>query len=174
MLNELIEELPNEKAYLELLNRYQKLLHKYANLLNYEDAYEDLRLFFLELVYHMRGAPVLKKGEGAIVKYIVMSVKNKYIALSKRQGQRSESSFSELSDEQLAIIESMSSERDEQDITEFFPVSGGLSEREEVVIRELIVEGYSVCDVAAKHNVSRQAVNQMKLRALKKIKDELI
>lgn len=173
MLAELIEELPNENAYLELLNRYQKLLYKYANLLGYEDAYEDLRLFFLELVYHMHDAPVLKKGEGAVVKYIVMSIKHKYIALSKRRGQCCESSFSELSDEQIAFIEGVSSEYDEHDITEFFPVNDGLSEREKTVIRELIVEGYSVCDVAAKHNISRQAVNQMKLRALKKIRDGL-
>ena len=84
-----------------------------------------------------------------------------------------ESLFSELSDEQLAIIENLTSEMDETDISELFPVEEALTQKEEVIIRTLFKEGDSVKEVASKLGISRQAVNQMKVRALKKMRISL-
>ena len=166
---ELIAALPDEEAYLELLKRFKKILHKYAQQLNYEDAYEDLQLFFLSLVNSMQDKPVLRKGEGAIVNYIVSSVRHYYIAVSKAHNSLHLSLFSEISEGQLVAIENMKAKIDEPDISEFFPVKYGLSEKEMVVIKELFVEGFSVKEIANRYSISRQAVNQLKLRALKKI-----
>lgn len=53
MITELIAELPSESAYLELLERFDKLLKKYSKKLSLEDSYEELRLFFFEIVNKM-------------------------------------------------------------------------------------------------------------------------
>ena len=172
-MKELIDALPDEAAYLELLSRFKRILHKYANALKYEDAYEDLQLFFLSLVYSMREMTAMEKGEGAIVNYIVVSIKHHFYSLSKRNNALQESLFSELSDEQLAIIENLTSEMDETDISELFPVEEALTQKEEVIIRTLFKEGDSVKEVASKLGISRQAVNQMKVRALKKMRISL-
>jgi DNA-directed RNA polymerase specialized sigma subunit len=43
----------DDEAMLELINRFQPLLKKYAKKLRYDDAYEDCLLFFIELVKTM-------------------------------------------------------------------------------------------------------------------------
>ena len=129
MLAELISALTDEHAYLKLLSKYKKLLMKYARMLNYEDSYEDLQVFFLALVSKMSDNPVLTKGDGAIVNYIVSSIKHQYIALSKRNTHKSELLFSELSDAQLAFVENLSSGIDETDISDLYPVKFDLSEK---------------------------------------------
>ena len=49
MLSDIIKQIPDESATLELLKLFDNLLKKYARLLRYEDAYEDLQLFLIEL-----------------------------------------------------------------------------------------------------------------------------
>ena len=169
-LAKLIESLPDEAAYLDLLSRYNRILHKYAVLLNYEDSYEDLQLFFLSLVYSMRTSPILQKGEGVIVNYIISSIKHQYIALSKKQKNLPEDNFSSLSDEQLTVVERISAEEDPCDISAYYPAKEKLTDKETFVIKELFVEGFSVQEIAHKNNISRQAINQLKLRALEKIR----
>lgn len=60
MLSKIISEIPSESAELEMLQRFEKLLKKYAKLLSYEDAYNDLVVFFLELLL----SDSVKKLEG--------------------------------------------------------------------------------------------------------------
>lgn len=43
----------DEEAMLELIKRFQPLIRKYARKLEYDDAYEDCLLFFIELVKTM-------------------------------------------------------------------------------------------------------------------------
>ena len=173
MLTELIKELPNECAYLELLSRFEKLLHKYANILGYEDAYQDLQLFFLSLVLKLKSNSVLSEGDGAITGYITISIKHHFYMLSKNQRRQRETLYSDLSEDQLSIIDKLCSMYDEVDISEYFPTTYCLSEKEKIVIREIFVEGNSVQNVADHYHVSRQAVNQLKLRAIKKIRSAL-
>lgn len=173
MIAELIEALPDDRAYLELLNRYDAILRKYARILNYEDAYEDLRVFFLTLVYTMRENPVLRKGDGVIVNYIVSSIKHQYVALSRSKCCRRDTLFSELTDEQRYWIENHHTEPDYCDISELFPIIKKLSEREIEVIKEIYVTGYSTQELANRYRISRQAVNQLKQRALKRIRQSM-
>lgn len=54
MITDLINSLPDEQAYLELLQKFEKVLKKYSRLLNYEDSFFDMQLFFFELVMSMK------------------------------------------------------------------------------------------------------------------------
>lgn len=101
----LVDQLPDESAALQLLELFDKLLKKYANLLGTEDAYEDLRLFFLDLLAQLKGKGIRNDNDGYIVSYISKSVKHQYIAMSKAQDIRKEDLFSDISEEQIASSE---------------------------------------------------------------------
>lgn len=83
MLSTIICEIPNEDAILEMLRRFAKLLNKYARLLNYEDAYNDLMVFFLESLLSDNMKKLIGKPDAVIVHYIAKTIKNEYIRLSK-------------------------------------------------------------------------------------------
>lgn len=75
MITELIAELPSESAYLELLERFDKLLKKYSRKLSLEDSYEELRLFFFEIVNKMNRQNLCCHSDGQAVNYIALSIK---------------------------------------------------------------------------------------------------
>lgn len=173
MTGDLIRQLPNDEAYLTLLEKYSKLLHKYARLLQYEDAYEDLRVFFLSLLYKIKTSPILEKSEGEIVNYIAFSIKNQSIAISKARKAHKELCFSELSEEQMITIEEIASTVEMDSISDFFPADNSLSAPEKDILVKLFIDGYSVAEISKMYNISRQAVNQTKLRAIRKIRQTL-
>ncbi len=170
MIKPLIDQFPDESASLKLLEMFDKLLKKYARLLGSEDAYEELRLFFLELLGKIKGKNICSANDGYIVSYISKSIKNQYIALSKSQNFRHEDTFSDVSEKQMNYIEQIAATDDNIDISEFFPINNKLSDREEAILQWFFVEEYSVVEIAQKLHVSRQAVNQAKNRALSKIR----
>lgn len=166
----LVDQLPDESAALQLLELFDKLLKKYANLLGTEDAYEDLRLFFLDLLAQLKGKGIRNDNDGYIVSYISKSVKHQYIAMSKAQDIRKEDLFSDISEEQMYFIEQIASSDNSDDISTFFPTNNELSEREQVILRQFFAYGYSIGEIAQQLGISRQAVNQAKNRALGKIR----
>lgn len=166
----LVDQLPDESAALQLLELFDKLLKKYANLLGTEDAYEDLRLFFLDLLAQLKGKGIRNDNDGYIVSYISKSVKHQYIAMSKAQDIRKEDLFSDISEEHMYFIEQIASSDNSDDISTFFPTNNKLSEREQVILRQFFAYGYSIGEIAQQLGISRQAVNQAKNRALGKIR----
>lgn len=51
----------NSFAQLQIVQRFQPLLKKYAALLKYEDAYSDLQLYLLELLHFRKIDQTSKK-----------------------------------------------------------------------------------------------------------------
>lgn len=170
MLSDIIKQIPDENATLELLGLFEKLLKKYARLLSYEDAYEDLQLFLLELLHAMKEKEIGAKSDGYIVKYIAVSVKNKYIVLSKHLKEFKEVSYADISDEQMIYVEQLAAKEDKNDISIYFPGSGKLSAREKQILELFFVKEYSIEEISNHLRISRQAVNQAKNRALNKIR----
>lgn len=171
MIKSLIDQLPDEEASLLLLEKFDRLLRKYARLLNTENGYEELRLFFFELLEDLQKKTICTDNDGYIVNYISKAVKNHYIALSKKHRVYNENTFSELSEEQQTYIEQLAATEDRTDISVYFSTNV-LSERERMILRMLFDEVRSVDEIAKILKVSRQAVNQSKVRALKKIRAE--
>lgn len=173
MLKDLIDSLPNDDAYMKLIDMFDKLLKKYAKLLSFDDAYEELRLFFIELVLQIKNRGIHTSNDGYIVSYISKSVRNQYIALSKKQRITKENMFSEISEEQLFYVEELAATTDSEDISDYFPQNTPLTSREKTILRKIFVEEYSVEEVAQILGISRQAVNQAKRRALTKIRNSI-
>lgn len=173
MITSLIDSLPDDEAALQLLEMFDKLLKKYARLLGTEDAYEELRLFFFELLDRLKCKNLCGNSDGYAVSYISKSVKNQYIALSKARNSRKEDTFSDMSEEQMVYVEQIAATDDRVDISSYFPSGNKLSEREKLILQQFFVDDYSIEEIAQRLNISRQAVNQAKKRALNKIREAL-
>lgn len=171
MLNELIKQIPDESALLELLKRFDNLLKKYARLLKYEDAYEDMRLFLIELLYRMKENEFGAKNDGYIVKYITISVKNRFISISKTRKTLKIVPFADISDEQMIYVEQFAARDDKNDISVFYPRNGKLTAREEIILDMYFTKEYTIEEIASYLGISRQAANQAKNRALNKIRN---
>lgn len=173
MITSLIDSLPDDEAALQLLEMFDKLLKKYARLLGTEDAYEELRLFFFELLDRLKCKNLCGNSDGYAVSYISKSVKNQYIALSKARNSRKEDTFSDMSEEQMVYVEQIAATDDRVDISSYFPSGNKLSEREKLILQQFFVDDYPIEEIAQRLNISRQAVNQAKKRALNKIREAL-
>lgn len=169
MISDLISRLPEEEACVELLNRFDKLLRKYSRRLKYEDSYEDLRLFFIELIMRLKDSPIVEKGDGYLVKYISVSLNHHYIFLSKNSG-KFPMLFSDISEEQRNHLECISAQEIEHGLSDYFPVKDLLSEREINILDMHYIQGYSISEIANHFQISRQAINQAKIVAVNKIK----
>lgn len=163
----------NDNATLELIKKFDPLLKKYAFRLLYDDAYDDLLVDFVELLHDIRLDSLHNKSEGSLVSYISKSIQSSYIKRSViSKGFRHfipESSFEE---EKLYILEAASAVNDTYFAYEFPGIEKFLTKSETDVVKMIYLKGYSVCETARKLGTSRQATNQMKNRALKKLKTQ--
>ena len=171
MLSDILARVPDEDAVLEMLRKFDRLIKKYARILNYEDAYSDLVLFFIDLIQGRGIKNVCGKDDGIIVNYIVTSVRNH--SLSLRNGCKLRASpFSTLSDEQRFALESKMSYVQEDPISYYWS-SNLLTQVEKNILRLHYEFGYSISDIAEMTKTPRQSVNQAKIRALSKLRNEL-
>ncbi|NLH02307.1 MAG: sigma-70 family RNA polymerase sigma factor [Clostridiales bacterium] len=161
----------NEDAALLLVKKFNPLLKKYAFKLYYEDAYNDLLVDFIELIHNVQLDHIRNKSEGSMVSYICTSVRASYIKrLVDIKKLHNFISFSELSDSELYYADVLSSAYDEYFKQELPDIHIVLTAAELSVIKMIYYFGYTATEIASTNGTSRQAVNQMKKRALKKLK----
>lgn len=174
MLCDLISEAQDgdKDAMVKLIDRFQPLLKKYAVKLSYEDAYEDAVLFFIEFIkgFNLKSMNSLK--DEVIVSYINTSIINFYNKkIQKLIERKKEIVISDLTSEQAYYTEVRSAKEDKTDILVEWGLEKKLNQNEYRIIYMVYIEGYSVAEIARTSNKSRQAVNQIKRRALKKLKN---
>ena len=156
---------------LKLIEKFNPLLKKYAYKLCYEDAYNDLLIDFIELLHNIQIDRIYNKSEGGMVSYICTSVHSSYVKRLREIKQlQNFLLYSDLSDSELYYIEVLSSTCDTYPNLDFDSLQKLLTNSEITVIKMIYYIGYTVAETAAFCGVSRQAVNQMRSRALKKLK----
>ena len=160
----------NEPAMLELIDQFSPLLKKYAHLLQTEDALNELTADFIELVMTLKLSSLRSNNDGALVNYISNAVRYKYIARSKQQRLEDQILYWDDFDEPV--------QRKYEPRCDLFSVEdeffraipdGVLSEPEFNIIEMIYLQGYSSAEIARNKHITRQAVNQIKRRALKKL-----
>lgn len=172
MLLELIEKGKegNDDAVITLINKFNPIIKKYTHMLFYEDAYNDLILDFIQLIHNIKFECINNKSDGALVLYISKSIYNDYIKRSNILKKNNKTIyFFDLSISERNHIELKESTTDNYFASEI-DLTNNLTKKEETIIRLLYVKNYSVKEIASKLNITRQAVNQSKIRALKKLK----
>lgn len=166
-------------AMLELIKKFRPLMLKYARKLNYEDAYEDILLDFIRLVksgvMDKLGSEQDDEQNKRVISYIEECVKNFYRKkIREAINSKKEIVLSNLTDEQLYYVKAQLIQTDESDILIEFGMEQLLSREEGEVLYLVYVKGYSSAEIARKWNKSRQAVNQLKKRALQKMIDKMV
>lgn len=161
----------NNDATLHMIEKFKPLLKKYAYKLYYEDAYYDLLVDFIELIHDIDLDHIYDKGEGKMVAYICKSINNSFIKkLMNIKKLHNCILYSELSENQLYYVNIITSTNDEYFMNELPGISLILTKTEFLIVKMIYCSGYTVSEIAFVFGISRQAVNQMKRRALTRLK----
>lgn len=153
------------------IGKFEGLIKKYAKKLSYEDAENDLICYFVELIYTLPLQKFKEGEEGRIVSYISSSIVNHYYFLLKRKiKKKNELYISEMSEEQQYMIESKLSRCDSYENLFLEDIQRELSEKEWSLLKGIYLQGLSPAEIAKIEGVTRQAVNQAKLRILIKLR----
>ena len=155
-------KLQDHDAMMEIIERFDRLLRKYARLLRYEDAYEDLVVELIDFIQKFQPDHLTQ---------------NKYIALSKRQSaiRTLEVPVGDLSEEQQHMVErSMTAPANELlDLTAYLS-DKILTPQQQKIIMLHYYEQLPIAEIAAGQGVSRQNVNKAKRTALAKLKKAML
>ena len=159
------------EAALELLKTFTPLLKKYACLLHTEDALEELQYHLLEALKTVDLSRLSSHSDGVMVCYIRRLVHNRYIFLSRSyKKSRNTVSFEDLNLYDTFQYMERTSCNNDYSLLLFSDAQKLLSDREYQVILLIFQYGYTVAEIAKLVGISRQAVNHIKNRALKKMK----
>lgn len=162
----------NGDATLVLIAKFNPLLKKYAYKLYYEDAYNDLLIDFITLLHNIQINHIRDKSEGSVISYIRTSVHSSYVKrLMEIKRLQNLLLYSDLKDSELYYVESISSTNDIYTNCELQFIRKILTKPELTVIYMIFFSGYTVIEISKFYGISRQAVNQMKNRALKKLRN---
>ena len=155
----------------ELIQAFTPLFKKYANLLNFDDAFFELQAYFIDLISTLNIDRLNNQSDGALVNYINKSIYNQYVKLAQEQ-ERRQNKFSFMADTEEGLKNLLSSRDDYWELQKE-DLKRVLSSYEYEVINLIFYYGYTVKEIASSLKVSVQAVNQCKLRALSKLKRNL-
>ena len=159
----------DQKELQAIITRFEPLLQKYARHLEYEDGKSDLIIFMIKFVKLVN----LNKFEvdAQLVAYLGVSAKHEFYRLVNKYRKRL---YSEQPTEHndLERLQQNANIDTNGDFTLDISCSERFTKKEQSVLYLHYVLDYSIAEIAAMHNISRQAVNQLKNRALRKIKSD--
>ncbi len=127
---------------------------------------------FIELLATLKADKIQNKNDGCLVAYLTTSIHNSYIKKLIRVKQlQNYTTYSELSENELYYIDSLTATTDTYVNTDYDLLRELLTNQEFTIIKMLYYDGYTVTETADAIGITRQAINQMKNRALKKLKN---
>ena len=163
---ELIEKFKKQdKSALDVLNEeFGGLIYCYAGRLGGEDYREELRSAFIEILYKINTQKFKRDDSDSVKRYIAVALRNKYISLSNAKqkyekielGNVDEFCSYKISFEERIMIKDM---------------LGLLSSKQRQIITYKYIYGYSDIEISNHLNISRQAVNRLKIRAIRTIRE---
>lgn len=159
----------DKNSLVEILNKFHPLIKKYTRKLNYDDAESELTIALIETILYMPifNKSYLKKDE-AIIGYVIKSIRNKYIYLSEKN--------TKILRTQTELDLDICSDKYYIESDDLILIRSLLSKLSELQKRIIIQKYFYKCsdvEIAKNINVSRQAVNRIKNRALKNMRNEL-
>ena len=160
-------------AFSDIITMFQPLIKKYAFLLGDMDAYADMYDSFIDCIYKI---PIQElrssSGDAVVLAYIKTTMKNSYIALSKRNSIRKSQIPLDDCDMENEKIGAVGIDFDSQVIRE--DLLRFLSTEEELLLEAKIFYGYSDAEIAKRLGISRQAVNKKYRKILEKVKKQYV
>lgn len=152
----------DNKSTEQIIDMFKPLIKKYSILLDGEDTKQDLLVYLMIII---KKIPINRKNffeDKAIVKYIAKSLRNEYIRLSKIRDRK------KINEIELNLDLEIPHETFDSKI-ELIDLFNNLTENESNIMKLLFIRDLTIVEVADLMKISRQAVNQAKNRALKKL-----
>ena len=161
----------DHQSMLDMIEKFNPILKKYARKLGTEDAYQDLLLEFLETLLRLDCGRLEGRGDGAVVNYISKSVYHAYIKLLH---QLLETKYVVLPLDELSDW-AMYHNQQFQPLEEvpFDWWEARLSRKERQVFFCVYAMGYSAAEIARFLGTSRQNINKIKTQAIQKLRTYL-
>lgn len=162
----------SQEDMLFLIQRFEPQLKHYSRRLYLEDAQSELTLRFIETIHAMNLDSLRSQGDGTIVAYLAQSVRHAYISLLPSRDKATEPpvSWEELTEAQRLGLESPISGYEALDFSELLDTCPELTKREREVLTLIYFRGYTSAEVARTVHSTKQNINQIKMRALKKLR----
>ena len=152
----------NMSRFGEIFAEFERLLACFRFRLKDDDATQELTLFFLELLTSIDTDKFVSDESEALRRYIAVCLRNRYIALSKRQ-----SAYRAMCGE---LYEGLASDMLSEEKIELKHALRRLPDKQRLVIVYRYLYGYSIEEIAALLCITRQAANQLKKRGLSTLK----
>jgi len=156
----------DEAAMQFIIEKFRPVIRKYAMQLHYDGAESDLVISLIEFVYKLDVRKLQSRSEGELVSFIVHTIRNKKIDIYRKNNKGVEE----------IGIDSVPAMPDSIDFTEtscFRETIWKLPKKQRAVIIAKYFYGYSDIEIAEMFRVSRQAVNQIKRRAIKALRKDM-
>lgn len=153
-----------DESMLDILAIFDNIINKYSRKLNGEDTKQDLYVFLIKLINNIDELSIVNYEDKQVLSYFSKSLKNEYIRLSKKNDRRKNNEDYNCEDRVWGynFIESN---------IEVVDSIKNLNNYEKKIIKMVVLNGYSVSEVAKKTGKSRQAISQVKNRAISKLKN---
>ena len=161
----------SQDATLELIKKFEPALRKYARKLGIEDVYYDLQLDFLETINAIKCDELKQRGDGALVNYISRSIRHAYAKRIRELITQKAASDSIDETPDAAFYRNSAYHQPEFSYIEI--PKALLTSLEKETLFLIHAMGYFAAEVARSRGVTRQNVNQVKLRAEKKLRKYL-
>lgn len=152
-----------DESMLDILAIFDNIINKYSRKLNGEDTKQDLYVFLIKLINNIDELSIVNYEDKQVLSYFSKSLKNEYIRLSKKNDRRKNNEDYNCEDRVWGynFIESN---------IEVVDSIKNLNNYEKKIIKMVVLNGYNVSEVAKKTGKSRQAISQVKNRAISKLK----
>ncbi len=150
-----------------VFSEFEGLIYHYSEKSDAEDTAEELSVFLLELLYKIDLSPFVGVCGDGLSRYIAVSLRNKYIAYSTKNSNYKKSKFLNQA-EDICYTEDFSKRTYLKDAFKF------LSPKQKAVISLKYIYDYSDSEISLKLNISRQAVNRIKNRAIEVLRGYLL
>lgn len=159
----------NAEALMEIINRFQPLLKKLSRGLKYEYAETDLTISLIEIIRNINMDKLKSKNDQVIVSLLCKSLNNKRIDLFRKHVLNHKEEY-ELDP---GITQDKAYEDNETRLMLRVTLDS-LTYIQKYILISKYYKGYSEAKIAEQLNISRQAVNRAKNRALAKLRSLII
>ena len=159
----------NQDAMMTIIRRFNPLLRKYGRKLGY------LTVELIEQIKEFQISKLRSTSEGAIVNYIATTIYRDYSRILKSIIEEHPKSVSleDMTPSQKNKLFFDNAAYDEQPLSLYIP-KGILTDTEQAILIAIYEEGKSIAEIAKQQNVSRQNINQIKKKAITKLKTALM
>ncbi len=173
MYNKLLISLINSfrkgdiNAFSVIYEEFRGLIRFYGRRASGEDSSQELTVFLIELLYAIPLKSFPDDGSDGLKRYIAVSLRNKYIALSAEE-QHSNQLWTSLYDTDAFSCDCPDIQLELQEALFALP------RKQRLIIVYRYVYGYSIWEIGKMLGISRQAVNCLKIRGLAKLREYFI